>query len=408
MNAFLDSLRPFWQNPLDLISWTMIIGLVFILLLSLLNAVTFPRLKAGQAQRVSPVSILIPARNEADNLQKNLISWLSQDYANYEVIVLDDNSEDNTFQLAQTIANGDTRFTVVHGKPLPDGWLGKNWACHQLAELARGQVLVFTDADIHWHPQALSAIMAASEKFHTDAITIWPTQITASFSERLVVPMMMFVLLGYLPEILVRWLPFPIFAAANGQCLAFTREAYQQIGGHAAVSNQVVEDVALARLVKRHHRKLVMALGGSFITGRMYKDWASVSNGFAKNILAGHASSPAFLVLSALFHWSLFLFPWLWLLLGWLTPQPSLWPVFPLVMILLGLASRAITAKTAHLRTLDALWMPLSVILMTIISGQSLLWHFRDGGPQWKGRALLNSPASRRPDHTRAGKDSAS
>lgn len=390
-----------------LLVWIIILALIFILLLSLLNAVTFPRLKAGRRDATPLVSILIPARNEADNLQKNLSSWLSQEYPNYEIILLDDNSEDHTYQLAQAAACGDQRFSLVRGKPLPEGWLGKNWACHQLAQLARGEVVLFTDADIHWHPGALSAVMAAFEKHQADAFTVWPTQQTITFSERLVVPMMMFVVLGYLPEVFVRRLPFPIFAAANGQCLAFTRQAYTQIGGHAAISDEVVEDVALARLVKSNRLKLIMALGNNFITGRMYKDWSSVRSGFAKNILAGHASSPAFLMISALFHWSLFLFPWVWLLFGWLTPQPGIWPAYPLAMILLGLTSRAVTASTANLRPADALWMPVSVILMSLIAGQSLLWHFRDGGPQWKGRIIPHNPAKRTRDRSQPRQDSA-
>jgi chlorobactene glucosyltransferase len=400
-------LQALLANPLFLLSWGIILALVFILLLSILNAVTFPRLKLARLEKTPLVSILVPARNEAENIQVNLRSWLSQDYPNYEVILLDDNSEDRTYQMAQVASEGDTRFILAKGEPLPDGWLGKNWACHQLALLARGNVLLFTDADIHWQPGALSAVMAAFEKYHADACTVWPTQQTISFSERLVVPMMMFVVLGYLPEIFVRRIPLTIFAAANGQCLAFTRQAYQRIGGHAAVSNEVVEDVAMSRLVKRNRLQLIMALGSQLITGRMYKDWSSVRRGFAKNILAGHASSPLFLLISAVFHWLLFLFPWIWLFLGLFLPQPGIWPIYPLAMIVLGLASRAVTAITANLRSVDTLWMPISVILMSLIAGQSLVWHFRDGGPQWKGRIILHDQRRQIKDRRQPRQDSA-
>lgn len=406
MNTPFLQFDAIWETPFLLLALGIILALTFILLLSLVNAITFPRLKAGRVDGHPLVSLLIPARNEAGNIQANLKSWQSQDYPNYEIILLDDNSDDNTYHLAKSAANANPHFTLVRGEPLPEGWLGKNWACHQLSQLARGEVLLFTDADIHWHPGALSAVMSAFQKRRADAFTVWPTQTTISFSERLVVPLIMFVVLGYLPEIFVRWLPFRIFAAANGQCLAFTRQAYDQIGGHAAVSYEVVEDVSLARLVKTKRLKLIMALGNELITGRMYKDWASVRKGFAKNILAGHASSPAFLIISALFHWSLFLFPWIWLLLGWLMPHPGIWPFYPIAMILLGLASRAITARAANLRVVDALWMPISVILMTVIAGQSLLWHFRDGGPQWKGRIIKQNPVGRTAVRNQPGQDS--
>ncbi len=379
------------QRPLLVVSLPVLFALAFIFILSLVNSVTFPRLKPERPKTFPRVSMLIPARNEAGNIQSSLSSLLAQDYPNFEILLLDDHSEDATCSLAQETAGGDERFRLVKGEHLPVGWLGKNWACHQLARQAVGDVLVFTDADIRWKPGALSALIAGREKHAADVLTVWPDQETVSPTERMVIPMMMLVVLGYLPEIFVRFLPIPLFAAANGQCLAFTRPAYARIGGHAAVSDHVVEDVALSRLAKRSRLKLVMSLGSRLIHGRMYQDWHGVRRGFAKNILAGHASSPLFLVFSALFHWSLFVFPWIWLLLGSLGTRQDLWPAFPAAMIILGLGARAVTAVTAGLRLVDVIWLPVSVLLMTLIAVQALLWHFRDGGPQWKGRLIAHN-----------------
>jgi chlorobactene glucosyltransferase len=271
---------------------------------------------------------------------------------------------------------------------LPAGWLGKNWACQQLAREAQGEVLVFCDADVQWKPGALSHIVAGMQHFQADMLTVWPTQKTLSWAERLVVPLMNFVLLAYLPELCVRFIPWTIFAAANGQCLVFKRSSYQLIGGHQQVRKEIVEDVALARECKRKGQKLVMLLGDGLIGCRMYRNWDEVRQGFAKNILAGHLNSPAFLLASAIFHWSLFILPWLWLFTGWAVDLGSGWPWFPLVLISLGLGCRALTARTAGNKMRDAILMPVSVCLLTVIAGQSLWWNYRHGGPRWKGRQI--------------------
>jgi chlorobactene glucosyltransferase len=268
--------------------------------------------------------------------------------------------------------------------------LGKNWACHQLAGRAEGEILVFTDADVCWEPEALSSLVYLMDKMGADTFTVWPTQETLTWGERLVVPMMMFAIIGYLPELCVRYLPWPVFAAANGQCLAFRRDAYQRIGGHAAVRSNVVEDVRLAWQTKRYGLRLVMAIGNRSIYTRMYRSWPEVRDGFAKNILAGHGGQPVFLLLSAAFHWLLFLLPWIWLSIGWAVPVGPGWPWFPLALVGLGAGVRVLSGAVTHQRTIDAFLLPLSTILMTIIAADSLWRHFRYGGPQWKGRTIIH------------------
>jgi chlorobactene glucosyltransferase len=202
--------------------------------------------------------------------------------------------------------------------------------------------------------------------------------------------MMMFVVMGYLPEMCVRYVPWPVFAAANGQCLAFRREAYRQIGGHVAVRSNIVEDVGLAWAIKRQGLRLVMAEGNHLISGRMYHSWPQVRDGFAKNILAGHGGQPLLLFLSAVFHWWLFLLPWVWLALGGVLHVGPGWPWFPMALIGLGLGVRALSAAAAHQRLVDALWLPVSTLLVTAIAARSLWWHYRHGGPQWKGRTVIH------------------
>jgi chlorobactene glucosyltransferase len=365
-------------------------ALMVIALISIVNTLTFPRLRPASPARTPRVSILIPARNEAEVISETVGRHLKQDYPDYEIIVLDDNSTDGTRERAYEAAAGDPRMRVMVGDPLPEGWVGKNWACNQLARHAEGEILVFTDADVRWAPGALSAVVHLMEATGADTFTTWPTQETCTWGERLVVPMMMFAIFGYLPELCVRYIPWPAFAAANGQCLAFRRQAYQQVGGHTSVCSNIVEDVGLARETKRQDMRLVMSTGNRLIGTRMYHGWPEVRDGFAKNILAGHGGRPILLSLSALFHWLLFLLPWLWLVLGGAIQLGPGWPWFPLILVGLGVSVRALTAAATHQRVGDALLLPLSTVLMSIIAARSLWWHLRHGGPQWKGRTVVH------------------
>ena len=348
-------------------------------------------MKKAAPQNPPFVSLLVPARDEAGTIQATVKRLLRQDYPDFELIVLDDDSSDGTAGLALQAGKGDRRLQVATGKTLPPGWTGKNWACQQLAEAARGEVLVFTDADVAWEPDGLAGVVACMQRTHADTFTVWPTQETISWAERLVVPLMMFTITSYLPEIGVRKIPWASFAAANGQCLAFRRTAYQTLGGHAAVRQNIVEDIALARLTQRAGLHLVMALGNGLIHGRMYQNWRQVREGFAKNILAGHGGRLIFLFLSAVFHWLLFLVPWIWLAAGVSAKDLPGWPEFPAAMIALGLGSRLLSAAATRHNLADALLMPVSVVSMSAIAAQAVGWQMTQGGPRWKGRVI---PAS--------------
>jgi chlorobactene glucosyltransferase len=308
--------------------------------------------------------------------------------------VLDDQSTDDTADIVRSIGQGTPRLRLIKGQPLPAGWLGKNWACQQLAAAAQGEWLIFTDADVTWTPQALSALAAEMNQTQADLLTVWPTQHSQTWAERLTVPLMALVVLGYLPLPLVHHTPWPAFAAANGQCLAFRREAYAAIGGHVPVQNEVLEDVLLSRQIKANGLRLRMADGAGLINCRMYQDWSAVRDGFAKNILAGYGGRVSLLLLATVFHWLLFLLPWLWLAVGWVWTGLPGWPVWPLALVGLGVGLRALTAAATQQRLLDALLMPVSVLLMTRIAWQAIWWQWRYGGPLWKGRLITPTQAS--------------
>jgi chlorobactene glucosyltransferase len=363
------------------------------LLIALLNAYAFPRLSRylvdDPAQHhLPPVSVLIPARQEEERIAPTVAALLAQDYPDFEVLVLDDNSTDATFATALAAGCGDSRLRVLHGKPLPSGWGGKNWACHQLAQTARYDLLIFTDADVTWGKDALMAVVRALERTNAGLLAVWPTQITVGWVERLVVPLMAFSILAYLPVWLVSHTPYPAAAAAAGQCMAFRRPIYRRIGGHAAIRATVLDDVTLARRVKQHGDRLAMVDGDGLVLCRMYLGGWQTVNGYTKNIMAGHGNNVFFLLLSTLFHLVLFVLPLVWLIAGLTLNIAPGWPLWPLALLFLAVTTRAITAYTSRQRISDALLMPLSVLLMTFIALRAIWRQYRYGGQSWKGRQV--------------------
>jgi chlorobactene glucosyltransferase len=375
---------------MDFLLFCIAAALVIIGFTLVFNVFLFPRLRVSHEEFNLPrVSILIPARDEAGVIYETLQRLNLQEYPDFEIIVLDDNSEDDTSDRARAVGG---RVRVLQGEPLPPGWVGKNWACHQLASHATGELLIFTDADVVWYPDSLRALVAEVQRTRADLLTIWPTQITHSWPERLTVPLISLVVLGYLPIWAVHHIPISALGAANGQCMAWRRDAYSRTGGHEAVRGTVLEDVMLARRVKSLGLRLRMADGANFVACRMYTDWSSVRRGFAKSILAGFGGVLPLLA-STLFHWMLFLYPIVLLFLS-LVPQFFLTPYATqaFLLTLLGIVIRAVSAAWTNQRPLDAFLMPLSVLLMTLIAAQALLWHFKFGGPQWKGRVVSPRP----------------
>jgi len=363
------------------------LALVVILTIAIVNAFAFPRLHAPVRPHADPpgVSVLIPARNEAATIGTTVDSLLAQTYPYFEIIVLYDHSEDETGAIVKQAAADDSRLCVRNGIPLPLGWVGKNWACHQLAAAARYDILIFTDADVAWHPAAITALVHALQQTQADLLTVWPTQITVTWGERLVVPLMALAILGYLPVWLAHYGPWPSAAAGSGQCMVFRRAAYAQCGGHQAVQNQIVEDTGLAQRIKAVGLRLRLADAAGLLHCRMYNGWSAVLNGYAKNILAGHGNSILFLLLSTLFHLVIFVVPWLWLMVCLFGVKSVSWP---LLLCGLGIGIRAVTAFATRQRLPDALLLPVSVLLMTRIALQAIGWQWRYGGPQWKGRVV--------------------
>ena len=368
-----------------------ILILIGLSVISIINTLSIPRLTNVKSLAKYPfVSILIPARNEEKIIQNTIKMFQLLDYPEYEVIILDDCSTDKTYEVALSASKYDPKIQVHSGLPLPPDWLGKNWACHQLSNIAKGELFIFTDADTIWKPDTLKAIIHLMQIHQADMMSVFPTQLTVTFTERMVIPLLTFSILAYLPDLLVRYTHHPAFAAANGQCLVFKKYAYMKINGHFAVRNMVLEDMNLAWNLKRKGLKLVIALGNQILRARMYENWQQVRNGFTKNILAGYGNSIFLLILSTIFHWSLFLAPWVGFLICLLLPESSYWLTFFLAILTIGILIRLLTNATAKQNIFDGIGMPISVILMTIIAFEAIYLKAINKPSVWKGRAVYS------------------
>jgi len=334
---------------------------------NVVNWRTFPRVGATTRPDLDRVSVLVPARDEAANLPSTLPGLAAQGAG--EVLVLDDHSEDGTAEVAAAIDG----VKVLTGAPLPDGWLGKAWALHQLAEAARGDWLVFTDADVVWEPGAVAGFVDALEAQGARVGSIFPTQDTRTWGERLTVPV--------IDEVLLSGLPYPILHAgvsphavtANGQAIAIHREVYDAIGGWPAVRGRIVEDVAFGRLARREGHEVALALGDGVVRTRMYRGYREALAGFGKNLLTAHGRSRALLLADVAWHAAAYTLP------AVLAPRHPAWRL----PVALGVAQRAVVAATTRRHPAEALLAPLLPVAGLPVAVQALRRR-----QIWKGRSF--------------------
>jgi glycosyltransferase involved in cell wall biosynthesis len=327
------------------------------------NLVMFPALRpdaAGSGRAPRPdTSLLVPARDEGSRLPAALAGFRTQDVA--EIVVLDDQSSDDTAAVVQQA-----------------GWVGKSWACWQLAAAARGGILLFCDADVLLAPGAVDACWAQMCGQRAEVFSAFPRQRTVTLGERLLVPLIDDALLAFLPHLLLR-LPVPSAATANGQVLMFRRGAYDALGGHAAVAGDLAEDLALARRARRAGLALGLALGGDLASARMYSGYRDSVRGFGRNLRAAHGGRDGALAATAAWHLLAYTMPWL----AW--RRDRAWRV----AAILGLAQRVlVNAKTGRGAPGEALLVPVTPLAALPVYALAFRRYAR-----WKGRSY---PGGRR------------
>jgi chlorobactene glucosyltransferase len=367
-----------------------LIFLTIILVIALSNLRYLKPLHDERKSRAYPrVSILLPVRNEELNIETCVRSLVAQEYPDFEVVVLDDESGDGTWQLMVNLALEHDRIHIMKGKPLPEGWIGKNWACHQLSQVADGELLLFTDADTRHHPVILRNAVSAMMAEEADLVTVIPHEEVISWAERLTIPAIFFCMMCFLPLGLAYRLRTPILSATIGQFMMFRKTAYENIGGHAAIKQNAVDDIALGRNIKNHGFRWHLYNGRDHIRCRMYKDFRQVYEGLSKNLFA-------------VFNYKLIatLFIWIWLSVVFFSPLivVALWfsgVHIPVISMILAATSVVIASVLWGLtywqfgfpRYLTFLYS-VSMILIFTIAVSSIIFTLT-GRTKWKGRTLM-------------------
>lgn len=346
-----------------------------------------PRALVATSQDVGlpMISILVPARDEEANIEACVRSLLALNYPQFEVLVLDDRSSDNTYPILCRLRDQDHRLRVLIGAELPPDWYGKPFACWQLARAAKGEYLLMTDADCIFAPDALLLALGALREQKANCISLAPDLHCEGFWERLLIPVQYFIIFGFLPTPLIRLTPFPWFAAANGAFLFLSRETYFAIDGHRAVRRQLAEDVKFAQHLKRSGKSLWYGDGSRTYAVRMYHGLEEIWSGFSKNLFPAFSKNLPLMLAVIFFLMNVFVLPPLWIIWGWLTGASwtgfAIGTYFSLAFVRLGLTWRFGRDTAPY-----ALLNPLAWLLVIGIALSSAHQSLSGRGNAWKGR----------------------
>jgi glycosyltransferase involved in cell wall biosynthesis len=344
-----------------------------------------PRDSGGQQPKTLPkVSVLIPARNEASSISHSLHGALQNEGVELEVLVLDDDSQDATPDIVSAVAARDTRVRLLQSVVLPAGWNGKQHACARLAEAAAHEELLFIDADVRLSRDAIARLVDQRSERQVALLSAFPHQETGTFWERLLIPLMHYILLGYLPLDRMRQSSDPAFAAGCGQLFLTDRDSYQRAGTHAAIRSSRHDGVRLPRLYRAAGLMTDVCDGTPIARCRMYHSAAEVFRGLLKNADEGLATPRLIGPFTVLLVGGSVL-PWVGLGLG-LVWQDA-WAVgLAALASLLGWLPRWLAARRYRQSKLGALLHPLSIAVFVTLQWVALSNALRGKRVAWRGR----------------------
>jgi len=348
------------------------------LTVAFVNWIFKPNFRKQKTENSELVSILIPARNEENNIEILLSDLQKQNYNNIEIIVFNDQSTDKTDEIISAKATTDKRIYLINGQNLPSGWLGKNNACFQLAKKAKGQYFLFLDADVRISGNIINQTIGMMKTQKLGLISIFPKQIMNTLGEWFSVPNMNYILLSLLPLILVRKTKISSLSAANGQFMLFNAKVYNKTQPHEQMKREKVEDIKIAQFFKKRNLKISCLTGNNDISCRMYPNYKEAISGFAKNVAMFFGNS---LLVAFLF--------WLMISLGFLlilTVLPFSYLILYLVSILLIRILVSLTSQQNVFKNLIYL-IPQQITLGLFIA-KALIYKLKKE-QQWKGRNIL-------------------
>ena len=394
-------------------AWIVLYGLGLLLHLGLVqrwitDAGRTPRLRRRPIDLPDPcptVSVVIPARNEEDNIAACLRSVLGSEYDALRVVLVDDRSTDRTAEIAGEIAADDTRLTVLAGEERPFGWAGKNWAIHQGAQASSGEFVLILDADTAIEPTTVAAAVAEACRSEAGLLTLFPRVAMRTVWERAILPV-----LSITAPYRVDRINDPDDPEANafGYFLLFRRSVYEAIGGHEAIRDKVVEDFHIAHRTKRQGHRLRMVVGSELLTKAFGPGFGDIRQGFVKNfmdvlqsrrLLAALAFAPLTLLAGFL------LLPWVglahgaWVLVGSWTGAATSWKLGVSILgisLMLLMTVQVIRRLMRLVFELDdgGIWLqPLGVLLVMLVWYEAIGRILLGMPMRWRGRAYAARPA---------------
>jgi cellulose synthase/poly-beta-1,6-N-acetylglucosamine synthase-like glycosyltransferase len=352
--------------------------LFFLLPLILLTIATVNFAQIRTPNKVSElqdsVGVVVPMRNEAENVE-GVIATLAAQEGDLHFYLLDDNSEDQTYELLQRFTASDARFTVIKGAPLADGWIGKTWALQQLFEASSEEVLVSIDADVRLSNDAINRAVTALHSARLDFVSPYPRQIARSIGERLIQPLLQWSWLTTVPLRYAESSGQKSMAVANGQFFVVRRASLDSVGGYRSVKNAVIDDVFLARELIKSGSSGTVINGSEIAETRMYASWGEIEAGYGKSLNKAFGS-----VFGAVFAIAfLFVTSIAPLILGF-RGNPYGWLGFAAIV-----GTRVLSAIKSRGRVLDSVLHPISVVALIYLIVYSYLVRKT---VMWKGRTV--------------------
>ena len=378
-------------SPLEI---TAVVGLGLSAVPAVLTALNLRRFRRAPepTEPCEPVSVLIPARDEAASIEKTCRAILASEGVALELVVLDDDSQDDTAAIVERLAAEDPRVRLVAGRPLPSGWCGKQHACSQLAEAAEHTLLLFLDADVTLQPDAIRRTIGFLQTAAVPLVSGFPRQLTGTPVEWLLLPLIQYVLLGFLPLGMSRRSGTPSLAAGCGQLFLTERAAYERAGGHAAIRESLHDGIKLPRAYRRAGLATDVFDAADIAECRMYTRGVDVLSGLSKNATEGMATPQAVMPATVLLFGGQVLPAMLLaagLVVGW-----SWRGVSPLVAaasgvaVLLSLTTRLIEAVRFRTSLASSFAHPLAILLFLGIQWFGLIRRAAGLKATWKGRSL--------------------
>lgn len=380
-------------------AWAMLGGAVIAALALVVTLRNLARYRAAPAADaiappLPPVAVCIPARNEEGNIEACVRSVLRGRYPALRVLVYDDQSTDATPAILRRLAAEDPRVRIVPTEALAPGWNGKQWACDRMGRAAADEGcewLLFTDADVRFGPDAVARAVAAAQRSGADLLSTFPRQVTGTLGEAVLVPMIHFILLSYLPIGRMRTTKDPNASAGCGQFLLVRRGAYLAAGGHGAVRDSMHDGIKLPRALRRAGFRTDLFDGTDLASCRMYRGTKAAWRGFAKNAFEG-VGSVGLLVLLTGVHLLGHVAPWVYLPLAGARGFPDAAAAgLAGIAVACALVQRGVLARRFGHPPASVVLHPVGVLGMTLIQWHSL-YLAATGQRAWRGR-VATTPA---------------